>query len=240
MQTIKCPICSKECKQLTAQHILTHKITVENFRNLYPNVFLGNPDDILFKKQKLKEQIEKDNIRCKRCNKLIKTPDRKRRIYCSLECKNIHQIENYDINKKRVLFKKTCLSCGNAYETFSKKQIYCSNACQQNYQFEQKIKQWKTLTENDKPFLMKKSIRAYLLKKYDNKCCICGWGERNPFTNKIPLEVEHIDGNSENNKESNLKIICPNCHSLTSTYKGANRGKGRYSRMQRYREGKSF
>lgn len=43
----------------------------------------------------------------------------------------------------------------------------------------------------------------------------------------IPLEIDHIDGNSENNSEENLRLICPNCHSLTATYKGANRGKGR-------------
>lgn len=33
--------------------------------------------------------------------------------------------------------------------------------------------------------------------------------------------------NSENNSEDNLRLICPNCHSLTSTYRGANRGQGR-------------
>jgi 5-methylcytosine-specific restriction endonuclease McrA len=55
----------------------------------------------------------------------------------------------------------------------------------------------------------------------------CGWDEINKYTNKIPLEVEHIDGNWKNNKEENLELICPNCHSLTKTYKGGNRGKGR-------------
>lgn len=49
----------------------------------------------------------------------------------------------------------------------------------------------------------------------------------NPFTNTLPLEIDHIDGNSENNSEENLRLICPNCHSLTETYRGANRGNGR-------------
>jgi Zn finger protein HypA/HybF involved in hydrogenase expression len=79
-----------------------------------------------------------------------------------------------------------------------------------------------------------------LFKKYDNKCSKCGWGEMNEFTNKIPLEVEHIDGNSENNKEDNLTLLCPNCYSMTKTYKGANRGNGRHNRMIRYRNGLSF
>jgi predicted HNH restriction endonuclease len=46
------------------------------------------------------------------------------------------------------------------------------------------------------------------------------------------LEIEHIDGNFENNAEENLELLCPNCHSLTSTYKGANKGSGRKERKK--------
>lgn len=53
---------------------------------------------------------------------------------------------------------------------------------------------------------------------------------KNIYTNNIPLEIEHIDGNYLNNKEENLILICPNCHSLTSTYKGANIRFGRKER----------
>jgi hypothetical protein len=38
-----------------------------------------------------------------------------------------------------------------------------------------------------------------------------------------PLELEHIDGNGRNNLLSNLMILCPNCHALTSTYRGKNK-----------------
>ena len=75
-------------------------------------------------------------------------------------------------------------------------------------------------------------IKTYLFRKFDNKCARCGWGEVNPYTNKIPLEVEHIDGNYKNNDENNLILLCPNCHALTSTYKGANLNKGRKSRKK--------
>lgn len=73
-------------------------------------------------------------------------------------------------------------------------------------------------------------IVRYLFEKYKNKCAKCGWNEMNPHTKKIPLEVEHIDGDYKNNKEENLLLLCPNCHSLTPTYKGANRGNGRKKR----------
>lgn len=37
---------------------------------------------------------------------------------------------------------------------------------------------------------------------------------------KIPLELHHIDGNRNNNTLDNLKLLCPNCHSLTENYRG--------------------
>ena len=70
-------------------------------------------------------------------------------------------------------------------------------------------------------------IKKYIFEKYDNKCALCGWGKIN-----IPLEIEHIDGNYKNNNEENLTLLCPNCHSLTSTYKGANLNHGRSSRKK--------
>ena len=45
-------------------------------------------------------------------------------------------------------------------------------------------------------------------------------------------QIEHIDGNYKNNAEDNLILLCPNCHSLTSTYKGANLNHGRIGRKK--------
>lgn len=41
----------------------------------------------------------------------------------------------------------------------------------------------------------------------------------------IPLEIHHIDGNKNNNQLDNLQFLCPNCHALTSNYRGKNKGK---------------
>lgn len=81
-------------------------------------------------------------------------------------------------------------------------------------------------------YQISRHIINYLFSKYDNKCSRCNWSEVNPYTKKIPLGVEHIDGNYLNNLEENLTLICPNCHSLTKTYKGANRGNGRSERRK--------
>ena len=34
------------------------------------------------------------------------------------------------------------------------------------------------------------------------------------------LELHHIDGNRYNHKKDNLEWLCPNCHSLTSNFRG--------------------
>lgn len=70
-------------------------------------------------------------------------------------------------------------------------------------------------------------IRRYLFEKFKSACTRCGWSERHPITNNVPLEVEHLDGDFRNNVESNLTLLCPNCHALTSTYRALNRGRGR-------------
>lgn len=109
---------------------------------------------------------------------------------------------------------------------------YCSNACQQESQYKKRIAEWKQTGK-----FYKKSVKRYLSEQKDG-CWTCGITEWN--NKPIVLELEHIDGDSTNNAEGNLSLLCPNCHSQTATYKGRNRGKGRHARRQRYAEGKSF
>ena len=51
-------------------------------------------------------------------------------------------------------------------------------------------------------------------------CANCGRSEW--LGQRIPLELDHIDGDRENNQLSNVRLICPNCHALTPTYRGRN------------------
>lgn len=79
--------------------------------------------------------------------------------------------------------------------------------------------------------IISRHLRHYVFEKFGTKCSICGWSQKNPVTGVAPLEIDHIDGNHTNNKEENLRLICPNCHALTSTFKNLNKGKGRAWRL---------
>ena len=157
----------------------------------------------------------------------IKKVMRRRGIELPIRSKNHGKIPiNKDTGKKCY-----CLNCGkditSAKNTFHK---YCSNQCQHQYQYNQWIEKYKqdnSIAESSKWGQIPQFLRHYIFDKFENKCCKCGWSEINSFTNTIPLEIDHIDGNYKNNSENNLQLLCPNCHSLTSTYRGANRGNGR-------------
>lgn len=126
-----------------------------------------------------------------------------------------------------------CENCGKVITGRGKR--FCSNECQKEYEYHKWVDEWKANPNLGVrgSFGISSYLRKYLFEKYNSKCAICGWSQVNPYTGKIPLEVEHIDGNYKNNSEDNLTLLCPNCHSLTSTYKGANKGFGREERRKR-------
>jgi hypothetical protein len=70
-------------------------------------------------------------------------------------------------------------------------------------------------------------IKRYLNEKFKEKCVLCGRNEVNLSTGKIPLEIDHINGDVDDNRENNLRLICPNCHSLSSNFRNLNKGSGR-------------
>ena len=129
----------------------------------------------------------------------------------------------------------SCLHCGQLI-TGKNHNIrkYCNKSCQTLYEYSLRIKSWLT----DGIEIDKRTIKQYLSKTFGNECSVCDISEWNK--KPIVFDLEHKDGNSENNHPDNLCLICPNCHSQTDTFKGRNRSNGRHARMTRYREGKSF
>ena len=58
------------------------------------------------------------------------------------------------------------------------------------------------------------------------RCELCGWAERAP-DGRIPVELDHINGDRFDNRLENLRILCPNCHSLQPTHRGLNQARRR-------------
>ncbi len=112
---------------------------------------------------------------------------------------------------------------------------FCNNSCRASYKRNIKIKKWLNgELDGCSQGGHASYVKYYLLEKYNHKCSKCGWSEINPYTKNIPLEVEHIDGNPYNNKPNNVTLLCPNCHSLTATFRGANKGNGRRTYLKKY------
>jgi hypothetical protein len=162
---------------------------------------------------------------CKHCHKEFEAKEQTR-FFCSQSCAATH----LNINRARKAVKK-CLYCEKILSRNIK--VYCNNSCQQAERRKNKLNSG---LEN----CSSKFIRTFMIEKFGAKCMKCGWCEINQITKKVPVELNHIDGNSVNNDLSNLEILCPNCHSLTPNFRNLNKGNGRQKRRDRYRNGQSY
>ena len=126
-----------------------------------------------------------------------------------------------------------CLSCGkeNAWG-WSKTNKFCNNQCQGD---------WKWINETipriEAGLCTHNSyavLKRYLIETNGHACAVCG---QEPEWNGKPLslQIDHIDGDSDNNWPANLRLICPNCHTQTDTF-GAKGLGSRYKKITKRNE----
>lgn len=102
---------------------------------------------------------------------------------------------------------------------------YCNNVCQQQFQRKNVITRW-LAGENIKA--ERSTLRNYLAEQKGYCCSICtivDWNGK-----PITLQVDHIDGDASNNIFTNLRLLCPNCHTQQDNWGAKNKGNGRASR----------
>lgn len=170
----------------------------------------------------------KEKKYCLECNNEIDYGDYRKK-FCNHSC-----AANYNNKKRGFEHRELSKECKTCKIEIKYNLNFCSKSCHYKNKYLEYIERWKNGEEDGYSGEdgVSSYIRKYLFDKYDNKCCECGWNKINKKTNKIPLQIEHIDGNHKNNKEENLKLLCPNCHSLTETYGSLNRGNGREGRKK--------
>lgn len=135
-----------------------------------------------------------------------------------------------------------CKNCEKTYK-YSPSQgrgIYCCNKCQQEDYYKQNISDWfsKKITGRQRDDRPCDWVRRYMLEESNHKCSMCGWGKPNPVNGLVYLEIDHIDGNRENGYRENLRVLCPNCHTLTDTYKTLNKNIGYHKKRRIVNESK--
>lgn len=211
----KCDICGDEFKSLKSlgAHSIVHTMDSKECH------ICGK----MIKKCGMYNHIRshENDKKCLNCDEL--TTNSK---FCSKSCSAIYN------NRSKAKTKNKCKYCGK--ELNSRSQKYCNKDHHRKYEYDNFIKEWKSgkhcYSENS---CIPSPIRKYIKNKYRNSCCKCGWNEVNEITGKVPLQIDHIDGKSQNNREDNLRLLCPNCHSLTETYGILNIGNGRTYRYNK-------
>lgn len=137
--------------------------------------------------------------------------------YCSTACAKLR------FEQRR----GNCLQCATKLKTNQYK--YCSIHCQRAFEFQSRVTELES--GNYSTYSCNQFIRRYPIHRFGEKCSRCGWARRHAKTGRVPVEVEHIDGDWRNNSVENLTLLCPNCHSLTNTFRALNRGRGRPHRL---------
>lgn len=65
-------------------------------------------------------------------------------------------------------------------------------------------------------------LRLFAAEIKPRHCEECGWATVSD-DGRLPLELDHVNGNPRDNRLENLRVLCPNCHSLKPTHRARNR-----------------
>ena len=203
-------------------------------------------------KQERIEAYNKNPKLCLHCDNPIDYKHHRQKSFCGSSCSasysNYRRVRNrkeiiinnkvaiVGLNGKPVYEKPTCINCGKICKKGAGK--YCGVKCLQNYRWKitkQKIEQEQAVHSKNP-----RQAKLYLKETQGCKCAVPHCGISEWYGKPVLLILDHINGNSEDWTLPNLRLICSNCDAQTPFYKARNKGNGRHSRRQRYKDGKSY
>lgn len=114
-----------------------------------------------------------------------------------------------------------CKNCGEEKKwSYSTTNTYCSNRCAGEGRRKETIQRFYAGKVSKR-----ETIRKVLIEERGDECEVCHITEWNG--EPIVFQVDHINGRSNDDSPTNLRLICANCHSQTPHFGGANKGQGR-------------
>lgn len=118
---------------------------------------------------------------------------------------------------------KLCINCDNNLNKNAIK--FCSVSCEKEYKYKNFIKLWLDGTIDGTTGIKVLKPSKYIYKWFKEQlqeCVICGGG--NMWNGKVlNLEIDHINGDRSDSRVCNLRLLCPNCHSQTVTFRNIKR-----------------
>jgi len=227
---VTCTRCNKEFKK-EKQRVTLYK---KKGWNLYCSKECSG-------KASSERQQKRIKTNCKNCGKEIERKFSQYKLsknhFCSHSCSASYNNLGVAHNKPKKKNDK-CVYCNNDIKRGKK---FCNTSCQRRYRWNEKVK---IIEETQEVKISKiesvnrRYAKKYLIEKRGHKCSICN--NTDWLGEPIPLVIDHIDGNSENNELSNFRLVCGNCNMKLPTFAGKNRGNGRKHRRKRYLDGKSY
>lgn len=166
---------------------------------------------------------------CETCNeKLEYSKDIAVRKYCNNSCAATNNNITRDAKNKAVKLEKNCEYCSKkfVYSSKQKHRRFCTQKCQGEHKVQECTQKW---LDGEHPGYKGEAkqicsyVRKYLHDTRGTACEECGWDKRHPVDGSVLTEIDHIDGDAGNNKLDNLKILCPNCHAMTPTFRARNK-----------------
>lgn len=177
---------------------------------------------------KVREKYELNPNKCIKCGKVL-SYEQRMYMTCGHSCGTQLAHDTKHFSKKYVKHgrykTKPCKQCG-----CNTRSIFCNKVCESCYKRNQtliKLKNGEYIGKHTST----NSLRRSLIIERGHKCETCkidNW-QGSP----VNLTLHHVDGDANNNTIENLKLLCWNCHSMTSNYGRKNKKSTRQFRYDK-------